>query len=258
MRAPVVLILSSHVAAGGVGGGAQAAALARLGVETVLVPTVLFGRHPGFGAPGGGAVALETFEGMLAGIEANGTFGRVNAVIAGYFADAAQVAAAAGVLDRIRAVNPKAWVIVDPIMGDRGAGLYVAEAVAEALGADLVPRADLVAPNAWELERLTGRVIADPASALAAGRSLGRPVLVSSVEAGDAIGVVYADAEQAWLAAHARQGAAPKGTGDLLTALFAAAVLGGATPRQALETSVSAVAGIVAGAETPVRLEALT
>jgi pyridoxine kinase len=58
---PLVLILSSHVAASPVGGGAQAAALARLGIETALVPTVLFGRHPGLGPPGGGPVPQEVF-----------------------------------------------------------------------------------------------------------------------------------------------------------------------------------------------------
>ncbi|MBA3812408.1 MAG: bifunctional hydroxymethylpyrimidine kinase/phosphomethylpyrimidine kinase, partial [Caulobacteraceae bacterium] len=198
-----------------------------MGIDTMLVPTVLFGRHPGLGAPGGGPVGIEIFEGMLAGVEAAGVFGRLDAAVTGYFACPAQIAAAARALDAIRALNAKAWVIVDPIMGDEGVGFYVPEAVADALAADLVPRADLVAPNAWELERLTGRMVSDPATALDAARSLGRPVLASSVEVGTNIGVLYADAGQAWLASHPRQADAPRGTGDRLTALFAGAVLGG-------------------------------
>ncbi|MEP6968374.1 MAG: PfkB family carbohydrate kinase [Pseudomonadota bacterium] len=257
MSPPLVLILSSHVAASPVGGSAQAAALAGVGVETMLVPTVLFGRHPGLGAPGGGPVGIEIFEGMLAGVEAAGVFGRLDAAVTGYFAQPAQVAAAARALDAIRAVNREAWVIVDPIMGDRGVGLYIDEAVARAVAGDLVSRADLIAPNAWELERLTGRGAADPASALAAARSLDRPVLVSSVEIGADIGVIYADAGQAWLASHPRQADAPRGSGDRLTALFAGAVLGGASPREALERSVRAVAGLATGAPVDVRLEAL-
>ncbi len=257
MSPPLVLILSSHVAASPVGGSAQAAALAGVGVETMLVPTVLFGRHPGLGAPGGGPVGIEIFEGMLAGVEAAGAFARLDAAVTGYFADPAQVAAAARALDAIRAVNREAWLIVDPIMGDRGVGLYVPEAVARAVAGDLVSRADLIAPNAWELERLTGRGAADPASALAAARSLDRPVLVSSVEIGADIGVIYADAGQAWLASHPRRADAPRGSGDRLTALFAGAVLGGASPREALERSVRAVAGLATGAPVDVRLEAL-
>ena len=74
-----ILILSSFVAASRVGGSAQALALARLGIEPVLAPTVLFGRHPGHGPPGGAAVAAEIFEGVLAGIEAQGLFGALDA-----------------------------------------------------------------------------------------------------------------------------------------------------------------------------------
>ena len=69
-----VLILSSFVAASAVGGGAQAAALAALEIEAILVPTVLFGRHPGLGPPGGGAVAIEIVEGMLEGVAGTGAF----------------------------------------------------------------------------------------------------------------------------------------------------------------------------------------
>ena len=246
----VVLILSSFVAASAVGGGAQVVALAKRGVAAVLVPTVLYGRHPGLGAPGGGAVELAVFEGMLEGVEADGVFARASAVITGYFNTESQVAAVARTIDRVRAVNPGVRVIVDPIMGDAGKGLYVGEAVAVAIAADLVPRADLVASNAWELERLTGD--ADP---LAGARKLGRPVLVSSIDLGTQIGVIYADGNEAWLAAHARVAGSVNGAGDLLTALFTAALLSGSAPREALEAAVSAVAESLAA--WAVRIERL-
>lgn len=250
---PLILILSSHVAASPVGGSAQVVALAACGIEAVLIPTVLFGRHPGLGPPGGGPVPTAMFEGMLRGAAAAGVFERADAVIAGYFADAEQVAAAGRTLDAVRKVNPRARFVVDPIMGDRPGGLYVPQSVAEAIGADLAPRADLIAPNAWELERLTGRPITDP---VAAARSLGRAVLVSSVDLGEEIGVIYADTDEAWLAAHLRSAEAPKGAGDRLTALFTAAVVLGRSPKEALESAVTAVAAGVLG-PTAVRLEAL-
>ncbi len=252
-----VLIISSHVAASRVGGGAQAAALAGVGVETILAPTVLFGRHPGLGAPGGGRVPQDVFEGVLSGVEATGAFETLGAVITGYFATPEQVDCAVKAIDRIRALNRRAWIVVDPIMGDTESGLYVGEAVAIALAQDLVPRADLITPNAWELERLSDLVVAGPASAMAAAASLGRPTLVSSLDAGGDIGVLYTDDRQAWLASHPRSALAPKGTGDLLTALFVAAVLEGASAPAALETAVAAVAEVVAGEATPVALERL-
>jgi pyridoxine kinase len=242
-----VLILSSFVAASRVGGGAQALALARLGVEPILVPTVLYGRHPGHGPPGGGPVVPEIFAAMLDGIEAQGLFAALDAVITGHFSLPEQVALAADALLRVKLAAPAARVVVDPVMGDEGKGLYVRDAVAGAIADALVPLADVAAPNAWELARLTGRSITDPASAVAAARALGRPTLVSSVRSGADIGVVYAQADQAWLARHPPAPAAPKGTGDLLTALFVAALL-------QLQNAVEALAVATAATAEAVRL----
>jgi pyridoxine kinase len=133
-------------------------------------------------------------------------------------------------------------------MGDAGR-LYVATEVADAVASDLVPRADLVAPNAWELERLSGLPVTDPASAVTAARSLGKPMLVSSVPYGEAIGVVYADDRNAWLATHPRAASAPHGVGDLLTALFAAALIEGLPADQALARAVGGVAEAVLAAK---------
>jgi pyridoxine kinase len=255
-----VLILSSFVAASRVGGGAQALALARLGIEPILVPTVLYGRHPGHGDPGGAAVAPETFEAMLGGVEAQGLFGKLDAVITGYFSSAEQVAIAAGTLAKVKAAAPDVWRIVDPIMGDAGKGLYVREPVAEAIVAELLPEAQILAPNAWELGRLAGRRVEDAASARIAARRLGKDVLVSSIREADAIGVAWLPAHgEAHLASHAAAAAAPKGTGDLLTAIFAAALVERKGPVAALEAAVGVVDAAVAAAfgEEELPLEAL-
>jgi pyridoxine kinase len=252
----VILILSSFVAASPVGGGAQLAALAKLDVAAVLAPTVLFGRHPGLGPPGGAAVSAEVFAGVVGGIEAAGAFAGLQAVITGYFASAEQIEIAAAAIDRIRAASPGVQVVVDPIMGDADKGLYVGPAVASGLAAHLVPRADLLAPNAWELQRLTACVVADAQGALAAAREAGRPVLVSSVAAGRGrIGVLWSDGDEAWLATHRKAPAAPRGTGDLLTALFAAALVDGAAGPDALETAVSDVAAEALGEPADIVME---
>jgi len=241
---PVALILSSYVAASRVGGMAQALALAALGIDPVVVPTVLFGRHPGRGAPGGGATPIEIFDGMLAGVEADGGFSRADLLITGYFASAAQVRSAAKAMDAARAARPTTRIVVDPIMGDAGR-LYVSPEVADAIAAELNPRADLIAPNAWELEQLSGLPVVDASAAVLAARSLGKPVLVSSIPSGGEIGVVYADADGAWLASHPRAATAPNGVGDLLTALFAAALVEDLAADQALARAVGGVAEAV-------------
>jgi pyridoxine kinase len=247
------LILSSHVASSRVGGSVQALALAQLKIDPIHVPTVLFGRHPGWGAPGGAATPIEVFEGMLDGIEANGVLEKVDLVVTGYFASAAQVRAAARAIDAVRAAPREEGVrrpiiMVDPTAGDSGKGLYVPTDVFQAQVADLIPRADYVAPNAWELERMTGAPARSPANAMSAARLLGRPTLVSSVERGSEIGAVYADKSEAWFAAHARSDYAPNGAGDLLTALFAAALIEGQPPSYALARAVGGIAETIAAA----------
>lgn len=242
---PLALILSSHVAGSRVGGSAQALALAPFKIDAVEVPTVLFGRHPGWGPPGGAAVEPAVFEGMLEGVEANGLFDLAGLVITGYFASAEQVAIAAKAARACR----NARIVVDPIMGDAGRELYVKPQVAAAIARELIPLADVVAPNAWELSRLSGIKVDDAPSAIEAARRLGKPTLVSSIGAGDEIGAVYADRDGAWLAAHRKLETAPNGTGDLLTALFAAALREELSPQDRLARAVGGVALAVEAAE---------
>jgi pyridoxine kinase len=245
---PVVLILSSFVAASRVGGYAQSMALAAEGVEAFLAPTVLFGRHPGLGPPGGGAVPDVLFEGVLTGAEARGAF-MADAILTGYFAGAGQVRAAAAALRRAKAAGGARFVLLDPILGDEETGLYVKPEVERAVLDELTPFADLLAPNAFELGRLTGAAPRGPEEALEAARALDRPLLVSSIPCGPGrIGVLYAGPDGAVLAVHARQEGAPKGTGDLLKAHFLAGLLKGRTPPEALGVAVADVAAAVAAA----------
>lgn len=254
------LILSSHVAASRVGGMAQALTLQALGIDPILAPTVLFGRHPGWGAPGGAPVPAETVKGMLSGIEAQGLYATLDLVITGYFATADQVSVAAQAVAAVRAANPNALVVADPVMGDEGKGLYVRPAVAEAQRDQLVPLADVVAPNRFELGWLTGQgTPVDAAAAKAMALRLGRPVLVSSIPGGaDEIGVLLAEGETGWLALHARAETAPNGTGDVLTALFAGWRVRGEPAPVALTRAAAGVAGLVeaavatAGRELPI------
>ena len=246
---PLALIISSHVAASHVGGTAQASALSILQIDSMVLPTVLYGRHPGWGAPGGARVARETLEGMLDGIEANGLLAQTDLVVTGYFASPEQVAVAARAIDMARRgrTGLQPVVIVDPTLGD-GGKLYVPAQVATAVIEELIPRADILAPNVWELSFLAGADIRTPQDALAAARGLGKPVLVSSIDLGEDIGVIYADDNDAWMAIHPRAPSAPKGTGDLLTALFGAALLDGLAGPDALSRAVSGVAETVAAA----------
>jgi pyridoxine kinase len=243
---PVALILSSFVAASRIGGGAQQYVLAAHRIDPILAPTVLFGRNPAMGAAGD-VTAPDVLRRMLADIEADAIFGEVDLVITGHFSLPEQVEIAAGLLERVRAAAsrpPK--VVVDPIMGDAPKGLYVKPEVAEAVERRLIPLADWITPNLWELQRLSGVAVADAKAAVAACRKLGRPALVTSVPTGEGeIGLLYCDAGEAVLFSHQRLAHAPNGAGDLVTASFAAGLIEGMSAPAAAERAARVAAETV-------------
>jgi pyridoxine kinase len=248
---PFALILSSYVAASRVGGGAQALALMPFGIDAAVIPSVLFGRHPGWGAPGGGAVEARTMREMIDAVAANGLNAQTDAVISGYFVDAEQVRLAGETIDRIRAAQPLTRVVVDPVLGDAGRGFFVSEEVRQAVRDELVPRADLVTPNVFELEFLAGRPLEGGLpDIIAAARGLKRPALVTSAPGREGeIGALYIDETNAVLAAHRRLKTVPQGTGDLICALYTAAWIEGLAPAAALERATRATAEAVEAAD---------
>jgi pyridoxine kinase len=252
---PLALILSSFVAASRIGGAAQQYVLAAHKIDPVLAPTAMFGRTPARGGQGE-VTPPDVFRRMLGDIEADALFGLVDLIITGHFSDPAQVEIAAGVIERVRtaerndAWGPRPLVLVDPVLGDAPRGLYVQAEVSEAVIRRLVPLADWITPNLWELGHLAGRRIETAAEALDAARAIGRPALVTSVPARPGeIGLLYVDKEEAVLFAHPRIEAVPNGTGDLVTASFGAGLVERRDPRDAAERAARAAAETVAAAK---------
>jgi len=252
---PLALILSSFVAASRIGGSAQQYVLAAHRIDPVLAPTVLFGRSPAKGAKGE-ITQPDVLSRMLGDIEADALFGLVDLFLTGHFSSAEQVEIAAGVIERVRGADrdgafaAKPVVVVDPVMGDAPKGLYVKPEVAEAVMRRLVPNADFITPNLWELGRLTGREIATAAEAIDAARSLGIPALVTSAPARPGeTGVLYVDDGQAVLFAHPKLPSVSNGTGDLVAASFGAGLVKGMEPLAAAELAARAAAEAVKAAQ---------
>ncbi len=222
---PLALVISSFVAASQVGARPVAAALAARKIDCAIAPTILLGRHPGWGPPGGAAVPVETLRGMLQGIEAQGLFPLADAVLTGYFASPDQIEAAAGAIDQVRAANPKAIILADPIIGDEAEGLYVREQVAEAIARELVPRADWMTPNRFELAWLAGRPLESLADLIQAARALAPRSAITSVREPGQIGALLVEPDEAWLALAPESPAAPNGTGDLFAGTLLAALI---------------------------------
>jgi pyridoxine kinase len=222
----VVLSIQSEVVRGHVGNSAARFALQRVGVDVWAVPTVLLSNHPGHGKVRGETMPAARIDDLIAGLEAQGWLSRCDAVLSGYLGAPEQARAVADAVRRVKAANGRALYLCDPVFGDDD-GAYARAGVAEAMARDLLPLADIVTPNRFELSSLTSKRIADPGDAVAAARTLSvAEVVVTSVPfAAGEIGTVAVTRAGAWATSSARLEAVPHGSGDLLAALYLAARL---------------------------------
>jgi pyridoxine kinase len=241
---PAVVVISSHVADGGVGSRAVVFALERLGFPVVAVPTVVLPYHPGHGAGTRIAPPEEAFAALLADLAALDR--PVAAVLSGYLGAAGQAEAVAEFVGAVKARNPGALYLVDPVLGDDGR-LYMPAAVLAAVRDILVPLADMATPNRFELAFLTGWKATDNAGLVEAARQLGpaEVVVTSAFAAEGAASDLLVAADGIHLATHRSLAAAPHGTGDLLAAVYLARRLDGATPPQALEKAAAATLALI-------------
>ena len=243
-----VLALSSHVAFGSVGLAVIVPALHALGHEAIAVPTVVLSNHPGYGPFAGERIAPAIIQEMVDALGANDWLSGVDAVLTGYLPTAGHVASAAGAVDRVRAANQDALVLCDPVCGDDPGGLYLDASVSAAIAELLLPAASIATPNRFEASWLSGMPIATPKEAVEAARALSIPAaLVTSVPAsGDRLATVRVDEDGAHACFVPRRGLVPRGTGDLLAALYLGHVLNGLGPAEALGRSVAGVEAAIA------------
>jgi pyridoxine kinase len=244
-----VLALSSHVAFGSVGLAVIVPALHALGHETIAVPTVVLSNHPGYGRRfAGERMASAIIEEMIDALDANGWLSGVDAVLTGYLPTAGHVASAAGAVARVLAANPAALVLCDPVCGDDPGGLYLDQSVPTAIAELLLPACTIATPNRFETSWLSGMPITTPKEAVEAARALSVPaVLVTSVPAsGGRLATVVVEESAARACFVPQRETAPRGTGDLLAALYLGHVLNGAGPAQSLGRAVAGVEAAIA------------
>jgi pyridoxine kinase len=239
-----ILSIQSQVLGGRVGNSVAAFAMERVGVRVLQLPTTMLGRRPDRGSPGGGPLPAETMASLFAGLAADGRLGEIDAIVSGYLGESEQVAVILDAVEQVKAANPHAFYVCDPVLGDEGK-VFVSDAIVDAVLNGLVPRADWLAPNAFELELITGRKIDGLEQARDAVRRIGRPVLASSIRSATALGVLFAAPHADWYCETPRLPRAPKGAGDLLTALFVARRVLGQAPAVALEAATGAVYDVI-------------
>jgi pyridoxine kinase len=254
-----VLSIQSQVAGSRVGNSVACFALERLGVDVIALPTTLYGRRPDRGPPGGGPTPAGLLRAMLDALELDGRLRTVDAILSGYIAAPEHGDVVLDAVRRVRSANPQAFYVCDPVMGDArqgatraeagasiaGEGFYVSPDVAETIVKRLAPASDIIIPNAWELETLTGLPARDVRSAIAAARSFGKTALITSTPSPVGIGVTYSANGGAWFVETPRVPDPPKGAGDLFAALFLARRLNGQSVAVALEAAMGSTYDVI-------------
>lgn len=244
-----ILSIQSSVAYGHVGNSAATFPLMRLGVEVWPVITVHFSNHTGYGAWRGPMLSPSDVAEVITGIDERGVLGRADAVLSGYQGAAEMGAQVLAAVELVKQRNPEAIYCCDPVIGDVGRGIYVRPGIPEFMRDEVVPKADVVTPNHFELDYLTGRsttTLAEVLDAAAELRSNGpKLVLVTSaVLAGadaDSVAMIAAADDGAWLVRTPLLERNFTGSGDLTAALFLAHYLADRDPGTALGATADAV-----------------
>lgn len=224
-----ILSIQSAVAYGHVGNSAAVFPLQRIGVEVLPVYTVNFSNHTGYGVWRGPLISPDDVREVVLGIEERGVFPQIDAVLSGYQGGDGIADVILETVERVKAANPSAVYSCDPVMGDAESGCFVAPGIPILLRDRVVPAADIITPNQFELGFLTGTEpdsLESTLSSVELVRATGpRTVLVTSVERdgeADTIGMLAVGDTGAWFVQTPRIAIKANGSGDVTAALFTA------------------------------------
>jgi pyridoxine kinase len=248
-----LLSIQSHVAYGHVGNAAAVFPLQRLGVEVWPIHTVQFSNHTGYGAWKGRVFDAAMIGEVVDGIAERGVLGRCDGVISGYMGAAEIGEAILAAVARVRAANDDARYCCDPVIGDVGRGIFVRPGIPEFMRDRAVPMADVITPNQFELDFLSGRTTAtraDALAAIAAVHALGpRAILVTSLHTDetpeDAIDLIASDEGGRYRVRTPKLPISVNGAGDAIAALFFVHYLASGSAAEALARAASSVYGLL-------------
>jgi pyridoxine kinase len=252
-----ILSIQSWVAYGHVGNASAVFPLQRLGAEVWAVNTVQFSNHTGYGSWRGQVFGADLVQDLVQGIEDRGALPRCDAVLSGYMGDAAIGEAILDAAAKVKAANPGALYCCDPVIGDVGRGVFVRPGIPEFMRDRAVPAADLITPNQFELEHLTGLPVTTLAEAKAAVAALQatmpaggpRAVLVTSLKVAetpeDQIELLAAEGGDFHRVRTPMLPLSVNGAGDAIAALFLFHRLKSGSAAQAAASASSSVYGLL-------------
>ncbi len=248
-----ILSIQSLVAYGHAGNSAALFPLQRLGKVVWPVMTVHFSNHTGYGDSKGPLLTPADVASVIEGVGDRGAFERCEAVLSGYQGAEEVGAVVLDAVAKVKAVSPGAIYCCDPVMGDVGRGMFVRPGIPEFMRDQVVPTADVITPNHFELDFLAGVATStydELLDAVDSVRSRGPgTVLVTSTILDDtpdeALDMVAVSDQGAWRTRFPRLRVSPPGAGDLTTAVFLANLLDGRPLDEALTRTTASVFAVV-------------
>ncbi len=248
-----ILSIQSTVAYGHVGNSAAAFPLMRLGCEVWPVITVHFSNNTSYPSKKGPLLRPEDVRDVVEGIDDLGVLDRVDAVLTGYQGAPAMGAEILRVVELVKQRNPDAVYCCDPVMGDVGRGMYVLPGIPEFVREHVVGSADILTPNHYELNFLSGREATTLPEVIEAAESLrargpGVVLVTSVVVAGadpETLTMVAVGDEGAWSVTTPLLERTFTGSGDLTTAMFLAALLDTGSVEQAVGRTADVVYSVL-------------
>jgi pyridoxine kinase len=248
-----LLSIQSHVAYGHVGNASAAFPLQRLGAEVWPIHTVQFSNHTGYGAWRGQVFGADLVRDVVAGIEERGVLPTCDGVLSGYMGDAAIGEAILEAAVKVKAANPNARYCCDPVIGDVGRGVFVRPGIPEFMRDRALKVADVVTPNQFELDFLSGRETRTLAAALEAVEIVHRvgpkTVLVTSLHVDDtpkdSIDLVASSADGKFRLRTPLLDISVNGAGDAIAALFFFHLLKTGSSADALSNAASSIFGLM-------------
>ncbi|WP_118987829.1 pyridoxal kinase PdxY [Photorhabdus sp. CRCIA-P01] len=247
-----ILSIQSHVVFGHAGNSAAEFPMRRMGVNVWPLNTVQFSNHTQYAQWKGCVMPANHLTEIVQGIEEIEQLKSCDAVLSGYIGSSEQGSHIIDIVKRVKAVNPDAWYLCDPVMGHPEKGCIVVPGVAEFLCEEALPVSDIIAPNLLELETLSMQKVANVEQAVVAARTLCEKgpdiVLVKHLSrAGyrpDRFEMLLVTKEHSW---HVNRPLVdfgehqPVGVGDLTSGLLLVNLLKGESLQTALEHVTAAV-----------------
>ena len=252
-----ILSIQSSVAYGHVGNSTAVFVLQRMGHEVCQVDTLQFSNHVNYPQYTGDVFSYQHVASILQGLEQLDLHAALDAVLSGYLGNGDTGVLIEQTVQKIKSANPQSIYLCDPVIGDEGVGVYVADNVPPFYHPQVLALADIITPNQFEFTYLLQQncdieaKIETYQDVISLAKRL-KPegiVIVTSIDCAQTqsgmLDIIAINDDNAWI------GSVPKidhifyGAGDAFSSLFLAYYLCQANVALALEDTIASMYSVI-------------